>query len=63
MNRLIRKKELLNITGLSIASIYRLIKKGEFPKQVRISENSIAWRESDINEWLDSRAEVTANEN
>jgi predicted DNA-binding transcriptional regulator AlpA len=33
---------------------------GEFPLPIRLGENTIAWRESDIAEWLEKRS-VLAN--
>jgi prophage regulatory protein len=39
-------------TGLSRSTIYRKIKDGTFPSQVRISEHCCGWRESDIIRWI-----------
>lgn len=33
----------------------RLTKAGKFPKPYQLSESRIAWRESDIDEWLKTR--------
>ncbi|MDP5279936.1 AlpA family phage regulatory protein [Sphingomonas sp. DG1-23] len=41
-------------TGLSRATIYRKMARGEFPKSQRISANAIAWYESDLQRWLRS---------
>jgi prophage regulatory protein len=38
--------------------ILRLRKAGKFPKPVRLSENRIAWRLSDLIEWIESRPEA-----
>lgn len=35
----------------STPSIYRWIKAGTFPKPVQIGPNSVAWRNSDLDEW------------
>ena len=58
MNRLIRMAELPDIVGYKPWSIYRLIRAGEFPQAVKLGKRAVAWRESDISEWIDSR-EVT----
>ncbi|TLZ25118.1 MAG: AlpA family phage regulatory protein, partial [Gammaproteobacteria bacterium] len=34
---------------------YRLELAGKFPKRRQLSENSVAWLESDIAAWADSR--------
>jgi prophage regulatory protein len=36
-------------------TIYRLELAGEFPKRRQLSKNSVAWLESDIDAWADSR--------
>jgi prophage regulatory protein len=42
-------------TGLSRSSIYSLIAEGKFPKPIRLTERSVAWRESDIQQWINDR--------
>jgi len=58
MNRLLRMKELSHIVGFKPWNIYRLIREGNFPRPVRLGQRAVAWRESDISDWIDSR-EVT----
>lgn len=58
MNRLVRMKELSRIVGYKPWNIYRLIREGDFPRPVRLGQRAVAWRESDISDWIDSR-EVT----
>ena len=50
--KLIRIKELEEITGLSRTTIWRLEKNGKFPKKVKISSRLIGWRSSDIENWI-----------
>ena len=54
MNRLMRRPEVESITGLSRASIYAKMQKGQFPTPVRLGTNSVAWRAADIAQWIDS---------
>jgi len=42
------------------SAIYSLIRQGKFPKQVKLGPRAIAWRESEIEEWLQSRSEGAA---
>lgn len=61
MDRIIRKPELLQITGVSIATIYRWIADGHFPAPVRLGPNATGWRESAIQEWLESREPIASS--
>ena len=54
--RIIRKPELLNMIGLSDASVWRMEKEGTFPKRLRLGGNSCGWLESEITGWLAERA-------
>lgn len=44
--------------GMKRTFIYDGIKRGTFPKPVRIGGQSVAWRQSDIAAWINSRDEV-----
>ena len=50
--RLIRLDRVVEMTTLSVSSIYRLIKDGKFPRQRKISERSTRWVESEVLEYL-----------
>jgi prophage regulatory protein len=53
--KFVRIRQVMQLTGLSRMTIYRLELAGRFPKRRRLSENSVAWLESDIEAWADSR--------
>ncbi|ENX58156.1 MULTISPECIES: helix-turn-helix transcriptional regulator [Acinetobacter] len=53
--RLIRRKEVQTKTGLGASSIYAMMKSGEFPQCLNLSERRVAWIESDINQWIANR--------
>ena len=55
--KLIRIRSVINLTGLSKSYIYDLCKKGLFPKSIQLvpGGTSVAWVESEIKEWIDSR--------
>jgi prophage regulatory protein len=42
-------------TGLSRSTIWRLERKGDFPKHRRISANVVAWVEEEVTSWIHSR--------
>jgi len=52
--KFLRIRQVMQLTGLSRMTIYRLELAGRFPKRRRLSENSVAWLESDIEAWADS---------
>jgi len=50
--RILRIKAVLDRTGLSRATLYRKMRNGTFPKNIRISSRCAGWRESAIIEWM-----------
>ena len=54
--RVIRKPELMNRIGLSDASVWRMERKGMFPRRIRLGGNSVGWFESEINRWFAQKA-------
>lgn len=54
-SRIIRLREVISRVGLCRATIYNLIKKGEFPHQVHLGLNSVGWVENEVQTWIDSR--------
>ena len=59
-NKIIRLPQTITKTGLSRSTIYALIQRGEFPKQVKLSIRSIGFIESEIDQWISDRASVRA---
>ena len=59
-DRLLRRREVEELTGLSRASIYRLIRDGRFPAPVRVSDAAVRWKASDITIWIQSRPVATS---
>jgi prophage regulatory protein len=53
MNKLIRMKQVKEITTLSSTTIYRKIAAGEFPKQFRLTDKTCAWVEQEVLDWVD----------
>jgi prophage regulatory protein len=51
-DRILRIRTVLERTGLSRSTLYRRIEQGNFPKQIRISERCIGWRESAVEAWM-----------
>jgi prophage regulatory protein len=53
--RFLRMSEVRNRVPYSRATIYRLISEGKFPRMINLGEHAVAWRESEICEWMQSR--------
>lgn len=37
------------------STIYKLMKKNQFPQQIKLSERTVVWRLSVIKEWIKER--------
>lgn len=57
--RLIRLPEVMNRTGYGRAWIYRLISDGRFPGSIKIGIRSVAFVESEIDEWIQTAIDKT----
>ena len=44
------------VTSLSRTTRWRLERRGQFPKRVRLSPGRVGWRQADIEAWISSRA-------
>ena len=49
--RLLKIREVVEITSLHRATIYRLIKAGEFPNRRKISPQRVGWRSEQVEAW------------
>ena len=54
-DRILRPRELCERSSFSRATLYRLIKLGQFPPLRRIGANSVGLPESEFLAWLHSR--------
>ncbi len=53
--RVIRKRAVLALLGLSDTRLRALEADGKFPKHFALGDNSVAWLERDVRDWLASR--------
>ena len=51
----LRRPKVEKRTGLSRSTIYLAIKKGTFPKPVKLGERSVGWVEAEVDAWLENR--------
>ena len=59
----LRINDVCRVTGLPRATIYEMVGKGKFPRQVRLSPRAVGWLQSEIQTWqracIDERDEAT----
>jgi prophage regulatory protein len=53
-SRLIRSKEVQAITGLPKSSLHNMARAGTFPAPLKLGARAVAWRESDVHEWIEN---------
>lgn len=52
---LLREPARRGVTGVSRSRWYELMSKDEAPKPVHVGSRSVAWRASDLKNWVESR--------
>jgi prophage regulatory protein len=52
---LIRRKEVENQVALGRSAIYKLMSLGQFPRPIKLTNKAVAWQQSAINSWIESR--------
>lgn len=50
--------EVVARVGLGRSSIYAMMKRGDFPKQVRVGMRRVVWVEEEVDAWLQSRIDA-----
>lgn len=56
LDRIIRLKTVLERTGLSRSTIYRKIREGSFPAQLKLTVHGAGWHESAVSRWISNPA-------
>ncbi len=51
----LRIKAVVKATGLSRTTLWRLERRGDFPKRLRLGPNATGWIESEVQQWIESR--------
>ena len=54
--RLIRISEAMELTSLSRAHLWRLMKTGNFPAPVVLSRRARAWRLDEVLDWIEQKS-------
>jgi len=58
----LRLPQVIQRTGISRSAIYKMVTEGLFPKPIRIGTRAVAWVESDVESWSESRIVASQNE-
>lgn len=54
----IKLPQVLYLTGLGRTSIYKLMKNNAFPQATSFGARRIAWKRSDIQNWIESKIQA-----
>ena len=58
----LRQSQLIpGILPFSSATLWRMVKSGDFPAPVKLSERVTAWRVEDLRSWMDSRMDSSVS--
>ena len=58
MDNILRPQILAKKLGVSISSLYDIMKEPDFPPKVKMSKNRVGFRESQIEEWIEKKTQT-----
>lgn len=50
--RIIRLKEVMDLTGLARSTIYKFVSVDLFPKPISLGDRCVGWLESEVYDWI-----------
>lgn len=60
--RVLRIKQVVELTGLARATVYKYIQERAFPRPISLVGASVGWLEAEVEFWLASCAEASSDE-
>ena len=54
--KILKLKQVIEIVGISRSTLYGMVQSGDFPKQLKLSTRSSGWLQSEVKNWIESRA-------
>jgi prophage regulatory protein len=55
MRRIVRFRELRQMTGLGRTTVWELEHAGKFPVRVQLTPSAVGWYEDEVAAWIESR--------
>lgn len=55
MASVIRISEVITQTGLPRSSLYAQVRRGDFPRPIKLGTRAVGWRVEDIEAWIADR--------
>lgn len=55
-DKFLNKAQASEMTGLSVVTLWRLECNGKFPRRRQLSPKRVAYLQSEVQSWIDSRA-------
>ena len=56
--RILRRPAVLARAGISASTLERLVRRGEFPRPLKISTRCVGWPSAVVDAWLRARVEA-----
>jgi prophage regulatory protein len=54
-DKFLRDAAVTEVTGVPKSTRYEMIKKGAFPRPIKLSERMVAWSAAEISDWMKRR--------
>lgn len=61
-DKLIRRREVLELIGLSHSTQWRLERAGQFPARVKLGTGSVGWHRIEVEEWVKGRERIPSGD-
>lgn len=59
IDKVVRRKQLLEMIGVSAATQYRMERAGLFPARFKLGKGLVGWHLTEVEEWLKNREPVS----
>lgn len=56
MKKILRKKDVKEITGLSDTTLWRLEKEAKFPRRLQLGGGAVGWLQEEVEGWIEKLA-------
>jgi len=55
--KVLRLHDVLHQTGLSRSTIYEMIGRGDFPRQIKLGRRAVGWMADEVDHWICQRGD------